>query len=639
MKAFAFPLLSFVIFCLTTSISLAKNISEVPFWDGETTDPSGLLLNRFGGNPVTGISATITHVTNVVRSGRGAFRIDTNATIPINGFDFIAAALTGFGASASYIDTRDITRFEGIEFWLRNTTGSPFVLTFEIKDYRDTNAHRARRSYNIPATSEWRSISIPLDPLNNSNGWTVIGSPDLSRTKLFAFVIEANSGTAVNGSIYLDDMILIERGGNIDSQTGSIETIVDRLTERQFRGLWGSRDRVTGLVPSISSFADVSALNTTAALIKLLPVAVNVDWITQSDADDYVERVVNTLNTIMDNVNATGNGGFLPPRYIDRVTLLQNFVLEESSVDAAFMFLSLYQYQSLVTTPAALKNSIDNLLQRFNFAVFSDATGWKLAYLYQSGMFTAGTYDGYSGEVWVISLAAHLQKNAAFRVDIATHYHSAANRVKDHLIDPNRAHLVHTATAFRAPFLQWLFSLFVDVTDRTKDTYPDPALASNPHDNAVLYQLEVHAETARLNRELFLQPDAGDDGTGSIYEQFSGYNNFGQPDLFMPWSVAFSFLAEPTVAEAALRNHLFNGLHGPLGLTDSVKWTTGALLPGRVTARHDFWNIALSTMALMQYRFGENELLSSLPEIRQALDVVMLNKNIFEDEFESQNGN
>src|SRR5439155_16594691 len=108
-------------------------------------------------------------------------------------------------------------------------------------------------------------------------------------------------------------------------------------------------------------------------------------------------------------------------------------------------------------------------------------------------------------------------------VDITAQYHSGANRVKDFLVDPDRAHLVHTSEDFRAPFLQWLFPLFVKVSDRGVDTFPDPSLAGNPFDNAVLYQQEVDAALAALGRPLFLQPDAADDGSGNFYRQFSAY--------------------------------------------------------------------------------------------------------------------
>ena len=222
----------------------------------------------------------------------------------------------------------------------------------------------------------------------------------------------------------------------------------------------------------------------------------------------------------------------------------------------------------------------------------------------------------------MISLAAHLQTNVDHHVDIEELYHSGIRRIETFLVDPARAHVVHEFREFRAPFLQWLFPLFVDVSDRDLDTYPVSELATNPYDNALRYQRECQDYLGMLGRELFLQPDAGDDGTGTMYEQFSCYHDFGQPSLFMPWSVAFSLLADSTVGDPALRHYLQNGLHGPLGLSDSTIWETGAPAPTGVPARHDFWNLSLSTMALMQYSFEINKLLAGLPEVSEALDKV-----------------
>jgi len=110
-----------------------SDLSVVPLWDGETQDPSGRILNRFGGNQVDGIHATVSHTTAVVRTGTGAFRVDTNQVIPRGGFDFVGIALTGFGPSSQYVDTRDLSLFGEVAFWLRNETGEPLLTLTRIR--------------------------------------------------------------------------------------------------------------------------------------------------------------------------------------------------------------------------------------------------------------------------------------------------------------------------------------------------------------------------------------------------------------------------------------------------------------------------------------------------------------------------
>jgi hypothetical protein len=122
-----------------------------------------------------------------------------------------------------------------------------------------------------------------------------------------------------------------------------------------------------------------------------------------------------------------------------------------------------------------------------------------------------------------------------------------------------------------------------------------------------------------------VQPDAGDDGSLTCYRQFSAYDDFGQGDLFMPWSVSFAVLARVDGSDDALRHLLRHRLYGPFGLADSAKWSTGAAKPYAVAARQDFWNTSLATMAFLEYLDSDgrqSKAFASLPEVRTALDQV-----------------
>ncbi len=71
-------------------------------------------------------------------------------------------------------------------------------------------------------------------------------------------------------------------------------------------------------------------------------------------------------------------------------------------------------------------------------------------------------------------------------------------------------------------------------------------------------------------------------------------------------------------ADDALRflldNGLGHGLDGPLGLADSAQWATGASDPTAAPSFADNWNMALSTMALLEYLGGAD---SASPETAQ----------------------
>jgi len=590
--------------------STVSDLCEVPFFNAEESDPSGI-LNRFGGPEIPGIHATVAWTSAVVHSGNRSLVCSTNQPIAPGGFDFYGFGLTGFGSvrgSAAYIDTRDISHYGSFQFWLRNATGASFTLNFEIKDYRGDDGEKGVYSTIVSADDVWSKVTVPLD------GLTLIGQPDLSRAKVMAFVFLASEGSPVNGNIYFDDMCFQEPGPAIDAATAPLETIAADLARRQFLALYGARDRTNGLLPNISAHADILALNVTAGVVAATPTAIDRGWITAAEANDWVAQLTGSLNAILDHAT------YLPPRYYDRVTLAPALVHEESPEDAAFMFLALYRYAGLSSTSASLTAAIESVLARFNFEAFSTAQGWKLAYEIDTQQFTAGTYDGYSGEIPVLSLAADL--STTYHVDMGTNYNSGVSRVQTSLPGETAQFLVHSSADLRAPFMQWLPDLFFKTADRDLDTYPDPALRANPHDNAVTYQAQVDAALAEAGRAGMLQPDAGDDGSGESYHEFSIWSDFGQPALYMPWSATLALLGDPLAADQSIRQSIEHGLTGPFGLTDSAIWLTGQSDPATFTARNDLWNTTLSTLSLVQWLYSNDSALAAMPAVQGALNQV-----------------
>jgi hypothetical protein len=317
----------------------------------------------------------------------------------------------------------------------------------------------------------------------------------------------------------------------------------------------------------------------------------------------------------------------LPSRYVDWITLMPSGLSEESSVDAAFLALALYQYESLPSTPPPLREAIGRTRNRFDFAAFASPEGWRMAYYPHSACgrdgFTGCTYNAYTNEGNLVSLAAHLTQGRS--VPIETYWSLGTRRIRAGLSPSHRAPVVHPMTEFRAPFTQALWNLFVDVRQRGVDAYPDRQLAVNPWQNFVCYEQNVMARLAELDRPYLVQPDAGDDGTLDCYRQFSLYDGCGQEDLFMPWSAALVLLSGADRGDTAFRFILEHRLFGCFGLADSARWTTGKSAPSVVTARHDFWNTCLSTMALLEWGDGPKRLsrsFASLPAVRTALDRV-----------------
>ena len=407
----------------------------------------------------------------------------------------------------------------------------PCVVPLQVKDYRDSPSQSATYRFELPAAEAAVSIRVPLSLADAR--WTVAGHPDLSRVLTIDFLFEPQTAIR-SGQVYLSDVSLLEPGGPVDIDTSPLPVLVERLARRHWDALWSARSRSHGMIPNNSYQATDAGLNTTAAVLWMLPAATRRGWVQPADADDYVALLLQTIGGLLDRAK------YLPPRNVDWITLKPSLLPEESSVDAAFLALALYQYKCLPATSPPLRTAIERTQNRFDFAAFSCPEGWRMAYRYPTPQSAAGfvrcVYDGYTNEGNLTSLAAQLV--TGHRVPIETHWNTSTKRVRMQLAGLGPlAPMVHQCKEFRAPFTQALWNLFVDVRQRGVDTYPDRGLAVNPWQNFVGYEQDVMSRLAAQGRPYLIQPDAGDDGTLTCYRQFSLCEDFGQSDLFMPWSV------------------------------------------------------------------------------------------------------
>ncbi len=614
-------------FCAVTWLALggaparvvAGDLAVVPLFDGQQSE----FLNTWGGAWGPGSTQGIRLLPADAPRGGRVLCVELGQVAAAE-HRYLQCFACGFGPTREYYQTRNLARYERLHIDLQNRTHTALRCAVQVKDYRDSKGQSATYRFELPATEAAVLIEVPL-ALADAR-WVVEGHPDLSRVLTIDFLFEPCTAIR-SGQVCLSDVSLVEPGGPVDIDTSPLPVLVERLARRQWDALWSARNRSHGMIPNNSYQATDAGLNTTAAVLWMLPAATRRGWVQQAEADGYVDLLLRTIGGLLDRAK------HLPPRNVDWTTLKPSLLPEESSVDAAFLALALYQYKWLSSTSPPLRAAIDRTQIRFDFAAFSCPDGWRMAYRYATPQGAEGfvrcVYDGYTNEGNLTSLAAHLMPN--HRVPIETHWNTSTKRVRMELAGlgapgtPGRAAMVHQCKEFRAPFTQALWNLFVDVRQRGVDIYPDRGLAVNPWQNFVGYEQDVMSKLAVEGRPFLIQPDAGDDGTLTCYRQFSVCEDFGQGDLFMPWSVAMALLADADRSEQSLRFLLQHRLYGPCGLADSAKWRTDAAEPYAVTSRNDFWNTGLATMALLEWLDGPARLSTSfaaLPEVRAALDRV-----------------
>ena len=229
-------------------LALAGDLNTVPLLNGERSDSLNLWGGPFNnGNLNCGGANCVVKQTGIKHSGTSAYQA-LLGSVPANNFRFFQTFSSDTNGTPGYRQDRNLTRYSTLQGYVRNDTGVPLNFTLELKDYRDLNSQVAKKSFTIPAGSAWTQVVAPLDI---SSGWSVTGSPDLSRTFGVGFLVNTDFG-ASNGSLYLDDFELVEKGPTIDVATAPIHDVVEQLAHRQFDALWTARNKTSGLIPNSS---------------------------------------------------------------------------------------------------------------------------------------------------------------------------------------------------------------------------------------------------------------------------------------------------------------------------------------------------------------------------------------------------
>ena len=122
------------------------DLSVVTLFDGER----GETLNTWGGRWGVGSMRAIEIQSAHVHSGRFALGAELGPT-QAGGDRCLQCFVSGFGPSHAYCQTRDLGRFARIEFYVQNAARAALNCTLQVKDYRDSNQHRAVYHFHLPA--------------------------------------------------------------------------------------------------------------------------------------------------------------------------------------------------------------------------------------------------------------------------------------------------------------------------------------------------------------------------------------------------------------------------------------------------------------------------------------------------------
>ena len=279
--------------------AVSHDLAVVPLFDGQRSE----FLNTWGGAWGLGSMQSIRLLPADPQSGRRVLCVELGQ-VPAAEHRYLQCFASGFGPTREYYQTRNLARYERLHLGLRNMTHAALRCAVQVKDYRDSKSQSATYRFELPATEAAVSVEVPL-ALAGAH-WTVKGHPDLSRVLTIDFLFEPCTAIR-SGRVCLSDVSLVEPGGPVDIDTSPLPVLVERLARRQWDALWSARSRSHGMIPNNWYQATDAGLNTTAAVLWMLPAATRRGWVQQADADRYVESLVQTIDGL-DPAPASGRG-------------------------------------------------------------------------------------------------------------------------------------------------------------------------------------------------------------------------------------------------------------------------------------------------------------------------------------------
>ena len=79
-----------------------------------------------------------------------------SATVPNDGFRFFQTFSSAVSGNPGYRQDRNLTRYDSLEGYVRNDTGTDLTFTLELKDYRDSNSQRGQAELSpSPPAASW----------------------------------------------------------------------------------------------------------------------------------------------------------------------------------------------------------------------------------------------------------------------------------------------------------------------------------------------------------------------------------------------------------------------------------------------------------------------------------------------------
>ncbi len=320
--------------------------------------------------------------------------------------------LLGPGASPP---PRNMSDMEKFSMWIKGdvTDGFSNRITVEFHDDQWGNpGYDSGKAFAVLSgiSSDWQQWIIPFDP----DSLVIWGTFD--PTKLTEVVISIDSSTASNthGTFYIDDLQFIDTDEVYWNDIDFDEDFLNLVERRTFNYFVEAVNDTTGLVNDRVTFLDLATVAGTGFGLAAIVIGTERGWISQQDAEDYVEKVLSGLWNSPQGSATSGISGYKGFFYhfLESGTGLRKQAppgrdpVELSVVDTGILMAGVLLVKEYYSNNATIVDLADKLYRRVEWPWFYDTSvnQFHLGWSPESGF--AGHWDVSTDEVMLINLMA-----------------------------------------------------------------------------------------------------------------------------------------------------------------------------------------------------------------------------------------
>ena len=310
---------------------------------------------------------------------------------------------------------RDMSGMEKFSLWIKGDAvdGYSNRITIEFHDDQWGNpGYNSGKAFAVLSgiTSNWQQWIIPFDP----DSLVIWGTFDPTKVTEVVISLDNSTTTKTNGTFYVDDLQFIDTDEVYWDEADFDEDFLDLVERRTFNYFIECVNDTTGLIQDRASLLDLATVAGTGFGLAAIVSGTERGWISQQDAESYVEKVLSALWNSPQSADATGTNGYKGFFYhfLESGSGLRKQVptgrapVELSVVDTGILMAGVLLVKEYFSNNLTIVNLAEKLYKRVDWAWFYDTSvnqfhlGWS-----PEGGFV-GHWDISTDEVMLINILA-----------------------------------------------------------------------------------------------------------------------------------------------------------------------------------------------------------------------------------------